>query len=145
MDNNHRVTETVAAALRLDRVSHNFTVELSPAEAVTFTTNCTEHGITPKALTELVEFINAISPMRRPRLECNGCADAKTYPVHYFNVGKEYSRVLYVTYPKGSLLPLVDWNRLRERIYTAAREHGADEITIVEDTDHALKIRMWWE
>ncbi len=135
--------QLLQAAWGIDAVCNHFQIDFKPQLAARFAKGCTEHHITPEHLACLIDWITTVSPWRKPNLELNRHADPEPYPTHRITVGKEYSRVLYIFYPKLSGNG-TDWRHLSATLQEGGAHYGASEVDVIEDDRMSLKIRMWW-
>jgi hypothetical protein len=130
----------VAAALVLDKVSIGFRVELRPDEALEFARRCTEHGVTNAALVDLITAMNdTIPPMLfGPDNPNNGRLH------HVFEIGKQYSRVLYLHVYKAYLPRWTrqQWGALAVQCKEAS---NADETDVLCDDSSRFTFRWWWD
>lgn len=137
------ISDLLVAALALDEISNQFKIHFSPDNALQFAKRCTEHGVTNHQFAKLVEKINSVSP----RHELGDSNPNTGHHFHNFDIGKEYSRVIYVHYAKLFTVLKSDaaCARLIAEIHTAAKAAGANEIDVEENTDTMLTIRIWWD
>jgi hypothetical protein len=133
----------VDAALVMDKIAINYMVEMTPNEAMLFC-GLAEGGnaATSDNLQALIKRINK----RIPR--CNYGPDnvnTGTY-LHNFEVGNEGSRVLYVTFMKGSKEFPSDRHleNLAEDLTIYGKASEADEVHDTS-TEHRFRFRFWWD
>lgn len=141
------INPTIQAALALDNLSIQFKIEFSAADAVVFARHASPHGHTQAALEKLIQKINGFAPV----MDFGGSNPNNGRHFHTFEIGKEYSRVVYVRMVKTYLNHGVNKNktgivdRFIADVSRLAKAAGAEEIGVEENTDSFLKIRLWWD
>ena len=140
------INPTVSPAVELDRVSLRHKIDFTPASARRFAARCEAHGVDNCRLREMVRKIDKFIPPMNFGM-CNGTPNPNNgRPHHWYTIGKEYSRVLYVNIAKAYLR---DSDKLCARIgnflYQISEDYGADEFGIVEDTPDSFVARFWWD
>jgi len=143
---------TIDAALPLDEVSLHHTIQLPPAQARRFADRAGSHGVESWRLRQLIRAIDKlIPPMGYGKF--NGQDNPNNgHPHHWYTIGKEYSRVLYVSIAKAYLdskppfnRPVFDYGRLTSQLDLLAREFRADEHNTTENDDAGYTFRFWWD
>ena len=141
------LSDFLVAALALDENSIQFRARFQPDEARQFALRCEEHGVTNLQLAKLIDKINLISSRMDFGVSNAGVNPNNGKHFHNFDIGKEYSRVVYVHYAKRSLPSASDavFARLIAGIHQAANAAGVNEFHVTENTDTMLTLRLWWD
>ena len=147
------INASVSPAVALDAVSIHHAIDFPPAAARRFVARSESHGVENWKLREMIREIDATIPrMSYPTL--NGRPHANNgRPHHWYTVGKEYSRVLYLNVVKGYLdnhppyqfRPAFFFDGLTTTLEAIAKRYHADEFDVVENSDTMYKVRVWWD
>ena len=140
------INPVVTPAVALDEVSLQHKIELRPAAARRFAYNAGSHGVESWRLRELIRQIDRlIPPMGFGKLNgLDNPNDGK--PHHWYTIGKEYSRVLYlnIVKPYLSRAPF-DYQDLTRKLDALACQYRADEHWTTENDDLSYVYRLWWD
>ena len=133
--------DIIQAALMLDQHALNWQLELSPEDGRTFAQHCLSYNrSTRENVTALVEMVDqAVPPMN-----FGGDNPNNGKPCHYYRVGNESSRVIYLLIYKG-LAPKLDWIALEKHLGHIAKECCVDEYWVTVNDDTKLIYRFWWD
>lgn len=140
-------SKKVELTLALDKCSLKHSVELTPAEAMSFA----EHGesynnLNRDAFRNMIIKINSIVPrMNFPA--CNGHPNPNNgQTFHTFEIGNEGSRVVYVNVVKFYLQNKdeVYLKSLSSEIEAAGKSALADEIKTIQLCG-SFQVRLWWD
>lgn len=133
----------VDLVLTLDKMCHDYRVELSPLEAEEWATRAEYYNAMNRwTMLRLVQAVNERIPCRNYGKDNpnNGL------PLHSFLVGNEGSRVIYV---RVHLLPLAylhaDVSMLKTDLVTLGLQAKADESAVVEENGVWFTVRYWWD
>ena len=148
------ISPTISAAVALDHVSIQHKIDFSPVEARRFAARCESHGVENWRLRRMIREIDKlIPPMYYPSRYVSPPNPNHGRPHHRYTLGKEYSRVVYLHIVKAHLgnqppyqfRPEFDYNALTSALYDIASRYGADEFDVVENSDTAYTVRVWWD
>jgi hypothetical protein len=64
---------------------------------------------------------------------------------HTYQIGKEYSRVLYIEVVKTYITKPFDYARLARQLAAWAVAAGAGEHDVIENSPTAFEFRVWWD
>jgi len=153
----HQARELTETALHLDKISLHHTIEFRPEEACYFARRQYElsetvgtqtgYGLTAHQTRQLLRLIDNVIP-RMNFGTLNGQPnpnDGRT--CHTYRIGREYSRVIYVTVPhlyfrEGNRLGII--RQIKASIQSLAEHYQADEFDI-EDGKYSTTFRFWWD
>ena len=139
------MSDKVTTTLLLDNLSLNYLVKLLPHEAIDFALRSDNKYVGNIALAEMLAAINdAIPPMNYGRT--NGKPNPNNgKPHHSFDIGREYSRVVYVAIVKTYIKSYTDhdWKRVIDEILEAANNAGGNELSVNQD-QWLITIRICW-
>ena len=139
--------ELVEAALAIDRVSDDYLVKMTPAQAGEFLSRADAYNIfTSEDLVELLEAVDGeIPPMRF------GPDNPNTgKPHHTYMVGNEGSRVVYLAVNKFYLEERFqgkpfEYPHLGTELELLGLRAHANEAWVDQDDDKTFKFRFWWD
>ena len=93
-------------------------------------------------LKEIIEEINSLIPLMNYPIGNN---PNHGKPHHTFDIGKEYSTVIYVNVVKAYMPKDFSYDKLRSQIEKIAIKHYADEKDVIENTPSFFQMRIWWD
>ncbi len=126
--------QLASKAAELDRLSLDYRVRMTPAEATYF---CRHQDPT---LGDLLAEISTIIP--RCQYEGDNPNNGKIH--HHYYIGREGSRVVYVEVIRAYLQSDDEATQLAADIARLAEQYKADEIND-EGKHGSLLIRIWWD
>lgn len=138
-----QTSRKVEAALFIDRLSQQYQIQFTPAEAREFVAQADDYNKFEKAdLVRLVEKINEMIPP----MDFGSTNPNTGRPHHRFIIGNECSRVIYVEVYKGYL----SWKPTRylllaEQLHAASQSAHADEAGLTQDDMNTFRFRFWWD
>lgn len=134
----------IKIALAADEAFEDYQIKMTPAEAMEFVRHSDSSNRCYKSnLVRLIQRIGKLLPKKyySPGNPNNGC------PTHYFYIGNEGSRVIYVAFPKSACdIEDVMWARiqLNKDMQKFAKEARADESMEIP-ANFEYKFRFWWD
>ena len=131
-------TRVVEAGLALDAHAYYYRVRLDPAEARSFA------RLEPDADGTLAVLLDAID-QAIPVMDFGPDNLNTGKPAHTYEVGREYSRVVYLDWPRSYAPDGFDWPALESRLREIAEDAGADEHGPEEDGPFGFRYRFWWD
>jgi hypothetical protein len=139
----------IDVVLSLDELSLSYRVELEPDEALKWSWYVMDYNeATAQVLRQLVEAVNA----RVPRMQYNDSNPNNGKPTHSFYVGREGSRVMYVSVRLYHLVSRAanpytsdDIETLKKDLVALGYQHRADESWVEEEDRVSLTVRYWWD
>lgn len=141
---NCRQEQMIAAAVQLDPYALWYHIKMRPAEAHGFASKIGADW-SPELTPLLTNIDDAVPPMDYgPRNQNTG------KPHHFYMVGREKSRVLYLCIMRSYMPHDFDYDKLERKLRTWARMMQADEAWCVDYpyTPHPqcwYCFRFWWD
>jgi hypothetical protein len=158
----HAPTSLVEAVLELDEWSMDYRITLEPDQAAEWARRVGGYNAaTSCVLAGLVKAINKIIPPMNFKPRPATTLGAHLYPEvenpnngkphHKFRVGREGSRVVYVSIARRYLTLAAepqseaDYEKMKSCLIGVGRNRQADEVDVVEESETGLTIRYWWD
>ncbi len=138
--------------LVLDKQSIHYRVKLTPSEALEFVSRADAYNFfSQEDLKKFVTHLNHLIPPMN--FGTGGYPNPNNgHPHHVFLIGNEGSRVIYLEVVKSYMVKYSQnkWNEkdflgLWSTIQIAAGKAHADEIDLIENSEHVFKCRFWWD
>ena len=141
------------AAVTLDHVSIHHQIEFRPIEARQFALKSDPHPQPGYQLRDLIREIDKFIPPMNYGLINGHQNQNHGKPHHWYTVGKEYSRVLYLHIAKHyldnshpySYRPAFNWEEFKSQLTALAGKYGADEYWVEKETGTGFTARFWWD
>jgi len=107
-------------------------------------------GFTAKEALEVADVSNLVKRVNAliPPMDFGGTNPNNGQPFHTFDIGKEYSRVVYVSVVKTYFKLMkkeVDLPAIFKRLEEIGSNFGADENEIFENDENIFVWRFWWD
>jgi hypothetical protein len=134
----------IKISLAIDAISDDYQIKMTPTEAMEFVKHSGSFNRCCKSnLVRLIQRIGKFLPKKYygPGNPNNGC------PTHYFYIGNEGSRVIYVTFSKCDWViqdAMLGGKRLNKTMQKFAKEARADE-SMETSANFEYKFRFWWD
>lgn len=97
-----------------------------------------------KKIADLKNFIEQINGLI-PLMNFGGDNPNNNNPHHTFDIGREYTRVIYINVVKAYMPKDFSYDKLRSQIEKVAIKHYADEKDVIENTPSFFQMRIWWD
>lgn len=136
--------EKLDAALALEPLSLHYRIEYSPEEALALVCDLPDYNNAySEVLVDLIKTINRAVPV----MNFGGDNPNNGHMHHTFDIGREYSRVLYLKIAKTYVKAWspADWEKFIDKMRLAGLTAGVDEFMIMENDKSGLTIRFWWD
>lgn len=127
--------------LDLDRLTQEYRVRFEPQEAYEFLARAGDYNrATARNLSSLIERINGlVPPMRFP-----GDNPNNGHTHHWYLIGREGSRVIYLKIAKAYFPKPFPFENLYEGLKMFAESAECDEYDL-HDQEESVEVRMWWD
>lgn len=129
-------------AVKLDKRFTNWNVRLTPKEAMEFCKSAEEYNnLTKKGACELIGEIDKIIPLMRLGKDNPNTGQSH----HYYRIGREGSRVIYLEIVKTYLFVGFDYVVLGKKLFELGKKANADEHYVEKNTHLEFVYRFWWD